>query len=87
MKLMSFVDALQSSPDPAKRHLLLGNGFSIACKPDIFPYGKLFERANFSKFSPSAKKAFDALKTQGFERAIKTLKFLTFPRELYDTQF
>lgn len=74
MQLMSFDDALQASPDPAKRHLLLGNGFSIACRPDIFLYGKLFEQADFSKFSPSAKKAFDVLKTQDFERVIKTLR-------------
>ena len=74
MKLMSFEDALKESPDPSKRHLLLGNGFSIACRPNIFVYGKLFEQADFSKFSPSTKKAFEILKTQDFERVIKILR-------------
>lgn len=55
-------------------HLLLGNGFSIACRPNIFLYGKLFENADFSKLSPTAKLAFEALDTQDFERVIKALR-------------
>jgi len=53
---------------------MLGNGFSIACRPDIFVYGKLFERADFSKLSASARKAFDALGTSDFEKVIKALR-------------
>jgi len=63
MKLISFFAALEDSRRCTKRHLLLGNGFSIACRPDIFIYGKLFEQADFSNLSLSAKKAFDALDT------------------------
>lgn len=54
------------------RHLLLGNGFSIAAKPDIFTYGSLFENADFGKM-PMVKELFAALKTQDFEVVIKHL--------------
>ena len=71
---MSFADALAESGRHKRRHLLLGNGFSIACRPDIFVYVKLFEQADFSKLSPSARKAFAALATQDFERVIRALR-------------
>jgi hypothetical protein len=54
--------------------VLLGNGFSISCRPDIFVYGRLFERANFNDLSPSIKLAFDAINTQDFEKVIKALR-------------
>lgn len=74
MKLLSFSEALQATSSYSKRHLLLGNGFSISCKPNVFVYGKLFEQADFSALSPSAKKAFDSLQTQDFEKVIKALR-------------
>lgn len=72
--LITFDQALKESSSYNKRHVLLGNGFSIACRPDIFVYGKLFERADFSELSPSARNAFDALDTMDFERVIKALR-------------
>lgn len=74
IKVLSFEDALAQSERLTSRHLLLGNGFSIACRPDIFIYGKLFERADFKKLSPAARKAFDALGTEDFEKIIKALR-------------
>ncbi|WP_175626587.1 MULTISPECIES: DUF4917 family protein [Oxalobacteraceae] len=74
MALLSFQEALFDSAGFTRRHLLLGNGFSIACRPDIFAYGKLYEEADFSKLSPTVKKAFEALSTQDFERVIKALR-------------
>ena len=74
MALLTFADALQDAQQYNRRHALLGNGFSIACRPNIFTYGKLFEQADFSKISPTAKNAFTALKTQDFERVIKALR-------------
>jgi len=71
---MTFTEALEDAQRFKKRHLLLGNGFSIACRPDIFLYGKLYENADFSKLSPTAKYAFEALGTQDFERVIKALR-------------
>jgi Domain of unknown function (DUF4917) len=74
MNVLTFAEAIRASESYNKRHLLLGNGFSIACRPDIFIYGKLFEQADFSSLSPSAKNAFTALGTTDFERVIKTLR-------------
>ncbi|MCG8671531.1 MAG: DUF4917 family protein [Pseudomonadales bacterium] len=72
--MLTFTQAIDQSQKYTKRHALLGNGFSISCRPDIFVYGKLFERADFSDLSPSAKLAFEALDTQDFEKVIKVLR-------------
>lgn len=74
MAVLTFAEAIDASAGYPKRHLLLGNGFSIACRPDIFVYEKLFEQADFSILSSSAKAAFEALKTTDFERVIKALR-------------
>jgi Domain of unknown function (DUF4917) len=74
MNILTFQQALVEAKKGTKCHVLLGNGFSIACRPNIFLYGKLYEQANFSKLSPTAKKAFEALGTQDFERVIKALR-------------
>lgn len=71
--LLSFADAIEDSERFSKRHLLLGNGFSIACRADIFHYGSLFAQADFSAV-PEAKAVFDALDTQDFELAIRALE-------------
>ena len=84
MTLISFAQALRDSQHLSRRHLLLGNGFSIACRPDIFVYGKLFEQADFSKLSTSARKAFEALDTQDFEKVIKTLRDTKIVLQAYD---
>jgi hypothetical protein len=73
-EVLSFAGALEIAQTYRKRHLLTGNGFSIACRPDIFVYGKLFERADFSRLSESARGVFDALGTTDFERVIRTLR-------------
>ena len=72
--MLTFKQAIDQSKKYTKRHALLGNGFSISCRPEIFVYGKLFERADFSNLSPSAKLAFEALDTQDFEKVIKVLR-------------
>lgn len=84
MKLLSFSDAIEKSDNYRKRHLLLGNGFSIACRPDIFVYSKLFEQADFSNLSKSAKDAFKALDTTDFERIIRALNDTATLCEKYD---
>lgn len=73
MPLMSFVDAIADSEQYSKRHLLLGNGFSIACRADIFHYGSLFGQADFSNV-PEVVAVFEALGTQDFEAAIRALE-------------
>ena len=72
--MLTFQQAIDEAQQYNKRHALLGNGFSISCRSDIFVYGKLFERADFSDLSPSAKLAFEALGTQDFEKVIKVLR-------------
>ena len=74
MTILTFKEALEASKGSKKRHLLLGNGFSIACRTDIFRYDKLFEQADFSLLSGSARRAFEALGTTDFERVIKALR-------------
>lgn len=73
MPLLSFAEAIEDSDDFSKRHLLLGNGFSIACLPDIFHYGSLFSQADFSAV-PEVVAVFEALGTQDFEAAIHALE-------------
>lgn len=72
-KLIDFRDAINESEGFSKRHLLLGNGFSIACRPKIFTYGSLFSEADFSGH-PNLKHVFEALETQDFEQAIRSLE-------------
>lgn len=73
MALMTFDQAIADSEPFAKRHLLLGNGFSIACRADIFHYGSLFAQADFSQ-TPEVVSVFEALGTQDFELAIRALE-------------
>jgi hypothetical protein len=70
--LISFQDAIQQT-EGKKRHLILGNGFSIACRPNIFRYDTLFNQADFSE-SAQAKELFDILDTRDFEEVINTLE-------------
>jgi len=71
--MITFDEAIQDSEQFKKRHLILGNGFSIALFPDIFLYGSLFEEADFSK-NPNLNHVFEALNTTDFEVAIRALE-------------
>lgn len=73
VQLLSFADAISDSADCTKRHLLLGNGFSIGCRADIFHYASLFEEADFSSIQEVAA-VFAALETHDFEVAIRALE-------------
>jgi hypothetical protein len=79
--LVDFQTALESTKDP--KHVLLGNGFSMACRSDIFAYDKLFERADFSSLSSNAQLAFQRLKTTDFEVVMRALKSAATLIELY----
>lgn len=75
MALISFSEAIaEVRLRGVEPHLLLGNGFSIACRPDIFLYGKLFENADFSGLSPYVPGLFKAFATEDFEKIIKILR-------------
>src|SRR6056297_1725018 len=73
VELLKFDEAIEHSAQFKKRHLLLGNGFSIACRPKIFTYGSLFEQADFSS-APRLPAVFDAVGTTDFEHVIKMLE-------------
>jgi hypothetical protein len=68
-----FEGAMKAIRGASHVHLLLGNGFSIALKPDIFSYASLFENADFSA-APEVKSLFGILGTQDFEVAIRHLQ-------------
>lgn len=68
-EILDFGDAIAASAHNAKRHLLLGNGFSIALKPDIFSYGSLLDNAKF-KTAPDVPQLFQELQTNDFEVVI-----------------
>lgn len=72
--LLSFDEALKDAGD--KKRILLGNGFSIALRPDIFSYSSLFENADFSEAShiPSL---FEAIGSKDFEAIIRLLVDMT----------
>ncbi len=71
--IVSYDKAMAALSGSKRRHLLLGNGFSIALKPDIFSYGSLYENADFAAV-PHVKRLFEALGTQDFEIVIKHLQ-------------
>ena len=75
MKLLTFNEALDLSTS-STCHVLLGNGFSIAWKADVFSYNSLLEQADFSK-TPNAKKLFEVLGSNDFEVVIRILNQAT----------
>lgn len=72
MKVLSFEEAV-NSVGKSKKHLLLGNGFSVALKPDIFSYSALLSKANFDAGSTIAQ-VFEALGTRDFEEAVQAIE-------------
>ena len=78
--ILSYADVLTKAGNP--RHLLLGNGFSISCRPDLFRYHKLFDRADFSSLK-RAREAFDRLSTTNFEAVIRALRDFALICDLY----
>ena len=73
IELLTFDRALDRASGYSKRHLLLGNGFSIACEPAIFTYGSLFEQAK-PNMSDELLKVFEKLGTTDFEAVIRALQ-------------
>lgn len=83
--LRQFDECIAEAAHAGHVHALLGNGFSRACRDDIFAYGALFERADFSALSPHCRSVFDALHTTDFEAVIRALKAAASVVETYDT--
>lgn len=85
-KPLSFGQALEKAKAYGKKHLLLGNGFSIACKPDIFAYGSLFEEAK-KTMSKELAAIFAAMGTQDFEEVIRALQHAAVIVSVYRPKF
>lgn len=81
--ILTFEQALDRSNTDSP-HLLLGNGFSIACRSDIFTYDALFDNADFEDLSTHAREAFDALGTTDFEAVMQALERASALIELYE---
>ena len=69
--ILEFQAAIDQTTE--KRNLLLGNGFSRACRNDLFAYDTLFETAR-DQLNPAVLSAFDALGTTDFERVMRAFK-------------
>jgi hypothetical protein len=73
-KVVSFEKAMKGVVGGKLPHVLLGNGFSRACRNDIFSYNALYDQAVQSGLSADARKAFGALGTTDFEQVMRMLK-------------
>lgn len=71
--VITFEQALDAASGCNNKHLLLGNGFSIACFPKIFPYTSLYDEAK-PKLPAELVAVFETLKTTDFEAVIRALQ-------------
>ena len=71
-RYISFDEALEETRE-VNRHLLLGNGFSIGCFPDIFTYASLLDQADFSS-NPRLRQLFVSLDVIDFEQVIRVVQ-------------
>jgi hypothetical protein len=81
MTLRNFQDCIRESGD--LRHLLLGNGFSRACRDQIFSYDSLFEAADWKGADERIKRAFDAINTRDFEQVMELLELCSSLSQAY----
>lgn len=73
--MIPFVEALELAEGSGKKHLMLGNGFSIALFRNIFSYNTLFDRAmNSKKLSNAMANVFKQLGTTDFETVMEALE-------------
>lgn len=75
VELIPFNEALEVADGFGKKHLMLGNGFSIALFRNIFSYNTLLERAKQSrKLSDAMANVFTKLGTTDFEMVMEALE-------------
>lgn len=72
LDLLSYSQVLTELP-ASRAHLLLGNGFSVACE-SCFAYGSLFEHAKANGLPDSCLSVFDRLGTNNFEGVMRLLE-------------
>jgi hypothetical protein len=85
VSILTFEEAIADSRKvKGSRHLLLGNGFSIACRPEAFRYARLVDEADFSRLSVDAQALFALSGTSDFERVIEALRTTAMTTALYE---
>jgi hypothetical protein len=85
--MLTFEEALDRAQKiHRKRHLLLGNGFSIACRPESFSYGRLLNEADLTALSVSGEELFANEGTSDFEAVIRALRTAARMIEFYKTR-
>jgi hypothetical protein len=73
--VLTFEEALADARDHAERpNVLLGNGFSIACRADRFTYAALLDEASFDGAQGDVRGVFELLGTVDFENVIASLQ-------------
>lgn len=82
IETISFEEALSRS-DPGERQLILGNGFSMDCLPDIFDYKCLLDRANFQEM-PRGEDVFRLMGIADFEKVVRALRQFTVLAPVYN---
>jgi len=83
--MINLSEALEQTAT-CKRHLLLGNGFSISLFPKCFSYASLFQEAKEAGLftaTPELAAAFEALNTTDFEFVMESLKAASLLGPLY----
>lgn len=84
--ILTFAEALARSGEiDHRRHLLLGNGFSIACRPDCFSYGRLLDDADLSALTVDGGALFEVEATTDFEAIIDALRIASRMTSFYAT--
>jgi hypothetical protein len=85
--MLTFEEALATAEAVhKKRHVLLGNGFSIAARPASFRYGRLLEEADLTTLSVSGADLFASEGTSDFEGVIRALRTTSRMVDFYKTQ-
>ena len=69
--ILTYQEALERAGTGTK-HLLLGNGFSRACRNELFAYDALYDVIK-EDLPPRLQRAFKALRTQDFEVIMRSL--------------
>ncbi len=73
-ELLTFEEAIEDSREVAEEpHLLLGNGFSISCRPESSDYAAPLDEATFEAAHGDVRSVFELLGTTDFERVIELL--------------
>jgi hypothetical protein len=80
-RLLSY-DAVANMCGKGRSHILIGNGFSIACDP-VFSYPSLYDAAVDAGLSPHAQAVFKELGTNNFEGVMRLLDQAHTVAEIY----